>query len=94
MCLGGFRADPITSKSLMRMEPTRSLRLTWQAKRSSLSDMPTSVSFAYFAPVVAKSFDIAVTDPVFSEKVLPQKRHFHDGLVQVPLTEEVCRCAP
>ena len=29
MCLGGFRADPITSKSLMRMEPTRSLRLTW-----------------------------------------------------------------
>ena len=44
--------------------------------------MPTSVSFAYFAPVVVKSFDIAVTDPVFSEKVLSQEQHFHDGLVQ------------
>ena len=28
--LGDFRADPITSKSLMHMEPMRSLRLTWQ----------------------------------------------------------------
>ena len=44
--------------------------------------MPTSVSFAYFAPAVAKSFDIAVADPVFTEKVLPQEQHFHDGLVQ------------
>ena len=64
------------------MEPTRSLRLTWQAKRSSLSDMPTSVSFAYFAPAVVKSFDIAVADPIFAEKVLPHEQHFHDGLVQ------------
>ena len=44
--------------------------------------MPTSVSFACFVPVVAKSFDIAVTDPIFAEKVLPQEQHFHDGLVQ------------
>ncbi|QUC03928.1 hypothetical protein [Atopobium sp. oral taxon 416] len=44
--------------------------------------MPASVSFAYFVPVVVKSFDIAVTDPIFTEKVLPQERHFHDGLVQ------------
>ena len=28
--LGDCRADPTTSKSLMHMEPMRSLRLTWQ----------------------------------------------------------------
>ncbi|WP_256436746.1 hypothetical protein [Atopobium sp. oral taxon 416] len=39
--------------------------------------MPASVSFAYFAPAVVKSFDIAVTDPIFAEKVLSQEQHFH-----------------
>ena len=28
--LGDFRADPTTSKSLMHMEPIRSLKLAWQ----------------------------------------------------------------
>ena len=59
------------------MEPTRSLRLTWQAKASSLNVMPASVSFAYVAPVVAKGFDAEMADSVLAKKVLPHDPHFY-----------------
>jgi hypothetical protein len=75
--LGGCSGACITSKSLMRMEPTRSLRLTWQTEASSLSVMPARVPFAYVAPVVAKSFDAEMADSVLTEKVLPHDLHFH-----------------
>ena len=53
------------------------LRQTLQLSASSLRDMPASVPSAYAAQVAASSLDMASTEPVFAEKVLPQDLHFH-----------------
>lgn len=53
------------------------LRQTWQAPASSLGDIPASAPSAYAAHVAAESLDMASTDPVLAEKVLPHERHFH-----------------